>query len=311
VSAITIATAIIGIYILLALIASNITESISALLDKRGGALFSGVQSLVGDASLAKAVYGNALMTTLSGPRNGTDKVLRRDPRPSYVPARSFTLAFIDEVRKAQTTASDGSRMSLPDLVATPDILLKDIIARIGGLPDGHLKQMFTAALQSSDQSYEGLLKSVDSTFDACMQRVSGWYKRWSQVIVAILALLLVLGFNVDTVALVQQLMKNATELQALAASAQQLTLTASLDDLAKPLLSLPIGWTSVHPLSPGLAASRICGLLVSWFAVLMGAPFWFDLLKRFVPVRMTGDVPSNKGDSGKKSADAQSSATS
>jgi hypothetical protein len=310
-NAFTIATAIIGIYILLALIASNITESISALLDKRGGALFAGVQALVGEATLAKALYGNALMTSLSGPENGTDKLFRREPLPSYVPARTFTLAFLDEVRKSQTTAADGAPMSLPDLVATPDVLLKDLIARIGGLPDGHLKQILTAAVQSSDQTYESLLKSIDTMFDESMQRVSGWYKRWSQVFVAIFGLLLVVGLNIDTVALVHLLANNPTQAQALAASAQQLKPGETSNGLINALGAVPLGWSFPAQITGGWVFMKIYGLLMSWFAVMLGAPFWFDVLKRFVPIRMTGDLPGNKGDgSGKKPADAQSTAT-
>jgi hypothetical protein len=324
-SAITIATAIIGVYIVLALIASNITESISAILDKRGSALFEGVQSLVGDVTklgtvvaaddkqaaqtLAKTLYQNPLISSLAGAPNGTDKFFKRSPQPSYIPARTFTLALVNEIRQLPTTGPDGAPISLPvpGLASTPDVLLKDLITRIGGLPDSHLKQLLATALQNADQNYESFLKSIDVMFEACMQRVAGWYKRWSQVIIAVFALILVVLLNVDTVSLVQQLMKNATELQTLSAGAQKLTPNEGFDDLVKALSTVPLGWTFPDSITPGWVLSKFFGLIISWFAVMLGAPFWFDVLKRLVPVRMTGDVPSPKnGGSSKKSHDAQ-----
>ena len=45
--------------------------------------------------------------------------------------------------------------------------------------------------------------------------------------------------------------------------------------------------WTSNLTFSDILA--KVAGLLVSIFAVSLGAPFWFDLLQRFMQVRATG----------------------
>jgi hypothetical protein len=37
-------------------------------------------------------------------------------------------------------------------------------------------------------------------------------------------------------------------------------------------------------------------GLLITIFAVSLGAPFWFDLLQRFMQVRQAGISPREKG---------------
>ena len=54
---------------------------------------------------------------------------------------------------------------------------------------------------------------------------------------------------------------------------------------------------------------SKIFGIVISWFAVMLGAPFWFDLLKKIVPVRATGTKPAPGGKAAKR--DAQSRDTS
>jgi len=40
----------------------------------------------------------------------------------------------------------------------------------------------------------------------------------------------------------------------------------------------------------------KLAGFVISAFAVMLGAPFWFDLLKKIVPVRMTGMKPASSG---------------
>jgi hypothetical protein len=40
---------------------------------------------------------------------------------------------------------------------------------------------------------------------------------------------------------------------------------------------------------------SDLIGLLLTTFAVSLGAPFWFDLLNRFVNIRSAGKAPEEK----------------
>jgi hypothetical protein len=67
--------------------------------------------------------------------------------------------------------------------------------------------------------------------------------------------------------------------------------------------LTLPLGW--IGPLTAGENSfaseqipsgwgwlSKIFGLLISALAVSLGAPFWFDILSKFMNVRGTGKVP-------------------
>jgi hypothetical protein len=55
----------------------------------------------------------------------------------------------------------------------------------------------------------------------------------------------------------------------------------------------LKFGWES---LPKGNAwVTKIIGLLISIFAIALGAPFWFDMLNRFMKVRQSGISPTKK----------------
>lgn len=80
--------------------------------------------------------------------------------------------------------------------------------------------------------------------------------------------------------------------------------------------LGLPLGWVKVnwkdadhdgnHDRSDWLY--KVLGLLLTGFAVSLGAPFWFDTLQRFVNIRSVGAKPEKSKD--EKSTDQASTGT-
>ena len=63
----------------------------------------------------------------------------------------------------------------------------------------------------------------------------------------------------------------------------------------------IPLGWNqATHndkkgPASGIFILSRIAGLLATFFAIVMGAPFWFDVLNKISNLRGAGTTPRNK----------------
>jgi hypothetical protein len=56
--------------------------------------------------------------------------------------------------------------------------------------------------------------------------------------------------------------------------------------------LNIPIGWSKdKFPQDWGLIW-KIIGLFFTTLAVSLGAPFWFDLLKKVTRLRVSGEVP-------------------
>lgn len=56
----------------------------------------------------------------------------------------------------------------------------------------------------------------------------------------------------------------------------------------------LQFGWKD-FPADPWAIVMKILGLLISAFAVSLGAPFWFDVLQRFMKIRVAGLSPREK----------------
>ena len=146
------------------------------------------------------------------------------------------------------------------------------------------------------------------------MDRVGGWYKRWTQKILLVIAVSIVFAANADTFTLANRLMRdNALRASIVNAAEQSIQTNAAnpandlqarqnlLEDAKK--LTLPLGWVCAEgdPYKCDQVPSprditgwvlKVIGLLISAFAVSMGAPFWFDTLSKFVNLRGAGTPP-------------------
>jgi hypothetical protein len=76
------------------------------------------------------------------------------------------------------------------------------------------------------------------------------------------------------------------------AAPANQPTVNERIAQLQQ--LGIPMGWKS-RPSHPGEWWNKLAGLALTAFAVSLGAPFWFDLLNRFMNIRSAGKSPGEK----------------
>ena len=165
---------------------------------------------------------------------------------------------------------------------------------------------------------------NIESWYDSTMDRVSGQYKRRSQQYILVLGLLLALVVNADTIAIVTSLARDMALRESIAAAAeayvQSDTNAAATGQGAEDLeacrqdassaecrfqkhlaqledLGLPIGWSG-QPGSaalPGASASdlprwllKLLGWGITAVAISLGAPFWFDLLNKFIVIRST-----------------------
>ncbi|HEY6235478.1 MAG TPA: hypothetical protein VIW69_10285 [Candidatus Elarobacter sp.] len=306
----TIAGGVMSVYILLALTTSHVCEWISALVNKRGHLLEQAIVVLLGgiqrdparDATTKELVdhlYDHPLMGNLGASAARL---------PSYIPARTFSISLVAALRGyaaalAAKTATAAAPVPAPPAFSAPDVLLDDLKARITGLPDGTLKATLVTVLQGTRNHYDAALASIDDWFDAQMDRVSGAYRRWSGVVQAVVGLSIVVALNSDTLNLITQLhgIANAPVLMDAAKSANGPALIdavrASNGHSTGQLLTglsdagVTVGWSAL-PQNAGQWLMKVAGLAITWLAVLMGAPFWFDLLKQVVPVRMSGRKP-------------------
>ncbi len=159
------------------------------------------------------------------------------------------------------------------------------------------------------------------------MDRISGWYKRKTQASVLIIAILLSIAANADTILLAKALAENVILRESIVAQATKFTQSESRadnsgattdapkdhsDGVTQPtgaqdtmnLLralresGLPLGWSlkddpRAIPKEGMAIALKVLGLAITIFAVSLGAPFWFDLLNKVVTIRSAGKSPA------------------
>jgi hypothetical protein len=192
---------------------------------------------------------------------------------------------------------------------------LGQVRAAVDNLPDGHpAKRPLQRFLAAAGMDRDKFLALVEGWFDAAMDRVSGWYKRRTQLFLLLYAMVLTVGFNVDSIHLATTLYRNGPVTAAVVnvaqktspdvGSAQQAIRTA-VD------LDLPLGWVSrPDPRPPGgsPAAARefpppakdiplkVLGFLLTIGALSLGATFWFDLLGKITNLRNAGPKPPAPG---------------
>jgi hypothetical protein len=114
---------------------------------------------------------------------------------PSYVPARTFALAVMDIVTKDKQ-----GPINFPDL-----------LQGIRNLPDSDVKKSLLALLQNTDQKIETAQARIEGWFNDSMDRVSGWFKRKTQVVTIIVALIIAVFTNADTLHISNRLWSSPT----------------------------------------------------------------------------------------------------
>jgi uncharacterized protein involved in cysteine biosynthesis len=291
------------VFFLLSLICSGISELIAAALQLRADSLEKALRKMLADDSGGPAdeVIDHPLISRLTKGKKKT---------PSYISSRSFSLALLDVFTP---------REDRPEGMET----VAAVKAKLAELP-APLRRQLEPILDEAEGEIDKLRTGIEEWFDDAMDRVSGWYKRKSQWIIAIVAIVVTVGLNVSTVRVVDRLwndgvVRDAVASAAAAAVAEQSDQTPepaggaaeaqapapeadpleelqangqevkdAVSDLAA--LNLPIGWGEDN--RDWLSVLNIGGWLLTIVAVTLGAPFWFDALSRLAPLRSTGPPP-------------------
>ena len=213
---------------------------------------------------------------------------------PSYIPSGTFATALVDIISPANPTRAR---------------VLDDIRTGIASLPPSSTKQALLSLVAETQKDAGEFQTKVEAWFNDSMDRASGWYKRRTQKILFIIGVFLTLLLNVDTVKLAQDLWTNPTAAKATANLAEQFVNNNPVktsDDLQKQAevlinignkLPFAFGWqgwirSAWSAKEQGKAAlflgESFVGWLITAIALSLGAPFWFDVLNKFMVVRST-----------------------
>jgi hypothetical protein len=287
--ALELAISMVFVYLLLSLLCTAINEWIAGLAALRSRTLEQGIRNLLNDPGgngFAARLYEHPLIKGLC----------EQGHKPSYIPSRIFALALLD--------------MIAPINAAGPPRSLADVRSLVGKITDSDLQKILLILIDQSGAELSRLRLSLETWYDESMNRVSGWYKKKTHTIIFILACVLTLMVNADTIMIVNALSRDTTLRASIVAAAEQAAKQPPPQSGGNALetvttlqgqinaLQLPIGWSMAEgdrrglPKSLGDALMKLVGLSLTAFAVSLGAPFWFDLLNKLVNIRAAGKPP-------------------
>lgn len=320
-----VAIGLIVLYLLLSLICSSVNEGIESLLKNRARQLERGIREILSDPNgtqVAHLIYNHPLISGLfQGSYDpaylrkrwwGEGKVYGRKNLPSYMPAANFALAVLDVVLPATAEHPGGAAGSLQPVGGTGAVLGAALREAALNFPVPDVSRALVILIDASAQDVTRVRLAIESWFNSTMDRVSGWYKRRTQIILFAVALGTAAALNVDTVDICNHLISDPALRNSLVATAQEYArtdvvngqrtaatpggpveqVTAGADRVEQNLarlrdLGVPIGWAQ-RPHDGYHWFLKIAGILASALAAALGAPFWFDVLNRFVVVRST-----------------------
>lgn len=415
-----VAIGVIFIYLLLSILCSAASELIEMVVKKRATDLERGIRELLqpggngGAAPAADAkdtkeivrdLYNHPLINSLFVGRYESSGITSRaryikgTKLPSYIPARNFALALMDVILPCSVegtkSGATGATVS-PSATAPAANRLQAMRTRLAQIreTDPQLADAVTTLIDAAGNDVARVRANIEDWFNSSMDRVSGWYKRRTQIILLVLGFIIAITFNADSVLIVRRLASdrplrdslvaaadayakanaNASPGSATPASTPKTTVSAVAQASPKPSptssptsspkpsptsspsptptapstpvlsptvaltpasgsasstpaaspapcwkeaceagedtpqcklkkaqceirsLGLPIGWSS--PTDPQLnwyggsfgqqLGWHFLGWLLTALAISLGAPFWFDLLNKFIVVRST-----------------------
>ena len=271
IQALNIVISMIFIYLLFSLFVSIINEMISRLFNTRGNQLFETVHELIGDEGV-KALY--------------------QDPRINILVQKGSKISGVKK------KIDDLKNKRLPDFI--PEEIFGEIIADI---PNEKLK----GYMETVDEELKNTKEEVTKIFETALLKTQQVYKQNMRFWVFIISAIVTVSFNVDSIKIFKILSNDPALAAAVASQAEQyIALNDSLDlgysdagiDSLKRQLrvlhqeqvagmeqSMGIGWNTPK-IWKELRWHSLPGFIITVLALSLGAPFWFDLLKKVVNIK-------------------------
>lgn len=321
--AIEVAIGLAFVFFLFSLVISAAIEGIASLWEVREKKLEKGIERMLGEPNLARDVLNHPLVKV---------DVTSRKRKPAYVSSRNFALALTQILRRKGDCESEGGGNS--------ETAMKELTKGIkkGYASGTAVREQLDGMLeQSHGDSVAGFRTAAEHWFDDGMDRVSGWYRGWVQIMTCVFALAIAIGLNVDSIRIAERLRDDTalraavvTEAEAAVAPAEGdgeedkeeggaaagasegeeeggaaetdggtgTEAGASPEEAAEDAedalgkikgLNLPILWDKANA---NVTLNTAFGWLITFLALSLGAPFWFDALSRLARLKKTGVVP-------------------
>jgi hypothetical protein len=273
-----------------AVVCSGAVEMLANWTKKRAKYLLRGLRELLDDPGAIR---------TVGESRGETPKtMIGKSAAPGDEKAHyAVALALLDLVRPAQA-AQWARKGDSADAASTQPA-------------ESNLMNVLKVLEREARGDAAKLQADLEAWFNGQMDRVTGSYRRWAKRLAIPIALVISVGFNLDTIAVARSVYTDGPVRSAVldvAASGAicppatngRAASTDCLDTTIAGLreLKLPVGWSrqrfaEVRAMDFWQVVTKLFGLLLTTAAASLGAPFWFDQLNRLGSLRNVGTRPS------------------
>jgi hypothetical protein len=205
------------------------------------------------------------------------------------------------QVKMMGKTVWEGEVESIP--VPTFANVLLDILApqtreedkleyvrdAVQALPAGDLKESLSCMIDATVTDIQEAREKVGEWYDDVMRNVSWLYKQHARRIAIIVALVVAVALDADSIAVANRLWAEPTLRAAVVVKTEEYVNTAPDPEQADIVsyvaeleeLELPILWSAPVPQAPPDWALKLLGWIITWIAIAQGSSFWYDMLKR------------------------------
>jgi hypothetical protein len=322
-----VAIGVMFVFLLVSLICTAIREGMESFLKTRAAFLEHGIREMLHDRAavgIARMFYTHPLINGLYAdnytPRRASSRpapLARGGSLPTYIPTRNFALALMDIAARGPASApgsSDGT---------APILSLANVRANVVNIENAPVQRILLTAIDTAQGDMDKAVANIGAWFDSGMDRVSGAYKRATQKVLFFIGLFVAIALNINPLTVADYLYHDDPARAAVVARAEAAAKDPSYADGSKKYtaaraeldsLRLPIGWggsriwSAPHVVKPwDDFFSPLIGWIITAMAATLGAPFWFDILNKFMVVRST--VKPHEKSPEESSEDGQSSA--
>ncbi|MCH6169902.1 hypothetical protein [Pseudonocardia alaniniphila] len=313
------------VFFLVALLSSAVIEWWANLQRKRAKFLLRGVQAMLVDDRGHRPRYWWSPLALFEAAR-AEEALYQSVLRPTVGQAAESDLVRVMAhplLRARRQSGPDGRYTRLPSYLPAADVATALVDVLLGGVTDGRIEERIAgldspalarslAGLWKRAQGDPGqFLTAIEHWYESQMERVSGWYKRWTKRGIVVVGVLIAIAFNVDSVRIATALYGDGIVREAVAQVAGNPAMCGTptpaptggalaanppgegeeiagsgAADCARGVLEqldavgLPVGWPAGCPLDlaacvrePGVSTAAAPGV-TDWLAAALGLAF-------------------------------------
>ena len=207
-SILDIAMGMVFLFVLVSLLCSAVNEMLAQVFRMRSKNLEAGLGNLLQSGEGNKLVddlYKHPLINGLS----------KEGQKPSYIPPKNFTLALMD-IMTGNTGKLPSDNKALIETIEKQSLFAKTEAGK-----------SIILLLHEAGDDAEKARKNLEGWYNDAMDRVGGWYKQKTQIVIFAVALIVCTALNIDAIKISETLWRDIALRQALVEMASSADITS------------------------------------------------------------------------------------